>query len=100
MAPPPLVLLSHRVENRALLAEALAVRAGRRVRVTTPQRGDKCKLVEHALANARDALGRRLAESATQRRLLDGLIGAFDLGSAPRRIFYRWKSRSWCAVRP
>ena len=86
MAPPPLVLLSHRVENRALLAEALAVRAGRRVRVTTPQRGDKRKLVQHALANARDALSRRLAESATQRRLLDGLIVAFDLESAPQRI--------------
>lgn len=86
MAPPPLVLLSHRVENRAVLAEALGVRAGRRVHVTTPQRGNKRKLVEHALTNACDALSRRMAESATQRRLLDGLIGAFDLESAPQRI--------------
>ena len=84
--PPPLVLVSHRPAEQALIAEALSVRAGRRVRVTAPQRGPKRKLVAHAAANAEAALGRRLAESASQRRLLEGVAEAFDLEAPPRRV--------------
>ena len=84
--PPPLVLVSHMPAARAVLAEALAVRAGRRITLARPVRGAKRKLIEHALANAREALARRLAESATQRRLLEGLAETFGLDGAPQRI--------------
>jgi len=84
--PPRLVLLSHRVEGQALIAEALGLRAERRVRVVTPARGTKRALVKHAQANAREALARRLAESATQRRLLGGLARLLKLEAAPARI--------------
>jgi excinuclease ABC subunit C len=84
--PPKLVLLSHRVSGRALIEEALSVRAGRRVRVEAPQRGVKHKLVRHAAENARDALERRLAASASQRRLLEGVAELFDLDGTPGRI--------------
>ena len=83
---PALVLLSHRPADAALLAEALSVRAGRKVALTCPQRGDKRKLVEHAQANAREALARRLAESGAQRKLLEGLAGTLGLDAAPERI--------------
>ena len=85
-AAPRLVLLSHEVDGRPLIAEALGIAAGRRVEVRAPQRGDKRKAVAHALANARGALERRLAESASQRRLLAGVAEMFDLESPPRRI--------------
>ncbi len=83
---PRLILVSHDVPNRALLAEALSTRAERRVEIRCPHRGTKSALIEHALANARDALGRKLAESSTQRKLLDALAGRFGLSSPPRRI--------------
>ncbi len=83
---PRLVLLSHPVAQEALLAEALSQRAGHRVDVLRPQRGAKRKLVEGALANARDALARRLSESSAQRRLLEGLAELLGLESAPDRI--------------
>ena len=83
---PRLVLLSHEVEGQALIAEALGIAAGRRVEAHTPRRGDKRKLVEHALANARGALERRLAENASQRRLLGGVAEMFGLDAPPRRI--------------
>ncbi len=83
---PKLILLSHGVAGRKLLAEALATRAGHKVTVSVPQRGEKREIVAHALANAREALGRRLAESATQRKLLDGLAETFDLEDPPERI--------------
>ncbi len=86
MPPPRLVLLSHAVQDQALVAEALGVRAGRKVAVSTPKRGDKRNLVAHALVNAREALGRRMAQSASQRRLLDGLVRILDLEAAPERI--------------
>jgi excinuclease ABC subunit C len=85
-APPRLVLLSHEVPERALIAEALAVRAGRAVELLAPKRGPKLSIVEHALTNARDALGRRLAEGSSQRKLLDGLAAAFGLEGPPRRV--------------
>ncbi|MCZ0737196.1 excinuclease ABC subunit UvrC [Phreatobacter sp. AB_2022a] len=84
--PPSLVLTSHDVEDRELLAEALSTRAGRRVEVAVPKRGEKKDLVDHALQNAREALGRKLAESASQMKLLEGLAAAFGLAKVPRRI--------------
>ena len=84
--PPKLVVLSHAVEGRELIEAALGIRAGRRVRLVRPQRGAKRSLVDHAAANARDALARRLAESATQRRLLAGVAKAFRLDAPPARI--------------
>jgi excinuclease ABC subunit C len=84
--PPRTILLSHRLPNSALVAEALSVRADRRVRLTVPQRGEKRALIDHAAANSRDALNRRLAESATQRKLLEGLAAHLDLEGPPQRI--------------
>jgi excinuclease ABC subunit C len=84
--PPRMVLLSHEIENRALLAEALGTLAGRRVVVAVPARGEKRELVEQALRNAREALGRRLAESASQARLLEALAEALGLEAPPGRI--------------
>ncbi len=84
--PPPLILVSHRLPNHGLIAEALSVHAGRRIRVNAPQRGGKLKLIAHALNNAREALGRRLSESASQRRLIEGLAQALDLEDPPERI--------------
>jgi excinuclease ABC subunit C len=84
--PPKLVLLSHEPADRAVLEEALTSRLGARVYVEIPQRGEKRDLVTHALNNARDALGRQLAEGATQRQLLEGVAECFGLDEAPRRI--------------
>ncbi len=83
---PQLILISHDVPNRELLAEALSTKAERKVDIRVPQRGTKSGVVEHALANAREALGRKLAESSSQRRLLDALAERFSLPAAPRRI--------------
>ncbi len=84
--PPKLILLSHRVDDQDLLAEALSVKAGSKVEVSTPQRGEKKELVAHALTNAREALGRKLADTATQTRLLEGLSTALGLPRVPKRI--------------
>ncbi|WP_454918149.1 excinuclease ABC subunit UvrC [Xanthobacter sediminis] len=83
---PRLILLSHRIEEQALLAEALSQKAGFRIEVAVPQRGEKRDLVDHAMQNAREALGRTLAETATQARLLEGVAKAFGLPKAPQRI--------------
>jgi excinuclease ABC subunit C len=84
--PPRLVLLSHKIEEGELLANALSIKAGFKVEVSTPQRGEKKELVNHALTNAREALGRKLADTATQTRLLDALVSALQLPQPPRRI--------------
>ena len=84
--PPGLVLLSAEVPERALLAEALSARAGHRVEVHVPERGDKRKAVEHALANAREALVRRRVDDARQAELLAGVAAAFGLPAPPERI--------------
>ena len=84
--PPRMVLLSHSIEQGALLAEALTITAGRRVVVAVPQRGEKRELVDHASQNAREALGRKMAESASQAKLLIGIAEAFGLPDPPRRI--------------
>ncbi|MDH7791892.1 excinuclease ABC subunit UvrC [Ochrobactrum sp. AN78] len=83
---PKLVLLSESVEEQSLIAEALSSRASHRVHVNVPQRGEKKELVDHALTNAREALGRRLAETSSQARLLKGLAETFGLPHTPRRI--------------
>ena len=83
---PPLVLLSHDTPDQALLSEALTARAGRKVNVSVPQRGEKRVLVEHVLSNAKDALGRRLAETSSQARLLEQLADTFGLDGTPERI--------------
>ena len=84
--PPSLLLASHDIESRNIVEEALGVRADRRVYVRIPRRGAKRQLIEHAVNNAREALARRLAESASQRRLLEGVARNFGLEAAPERI--------------
>ena len=84
--PPPQVLLSHKPPQQGLIAEALSLRANRRVRLTCPQRGAKRKVVAHARLNAREALARRLAESSSQRLLLERLAALVGLDGAPTRI--------------
>ncbi len=83
---PKLILLSHDIEERTLLEAALSERADRKVSVLVPQRGEKKDLVEHAAANAREALGRELAEASSQRTLLEGFAERFGLAEAPRRL--------------
>ncbi len=83
---PRAILLSHAIEEAELLAEALTARAGRKVSVSVPVRGEKKDLTDHALQNAREALGRRLAETSTQARLLEGFAATFGLEKAPTRI--------------
>ncbi len=84
--PPKLILLSHEIEESALLADALAVKAGFKVEVSTPKRGEKKELIAHALTNAREALGRKLSDTATQSRLLQGMATTLGLPQPPRRI--------------
>jgi excinuclease ABC subunit C len=84
--PPPLILTSVALPEQDLVAEALALKAGRRVEVATPQRGEKRAVVEHAEVNAREALERKLAESAGQARLLEATAALFGLPAPPERI--------------
>ena len=84
--PPRCIFLSHAIEDRALLGEALGVKSGHKVEVAVPQRGEKKELVDHALANAREALGRKLAETQSQQNLLAALAETFGLPKLPRRI--------------
>ncbi|MCO5091114.1 excinuclease ABC subunit UvrC [Bosea sp. (in: a-proteobacteria)] len=84
--PPRLVLLSHPVEEIALIAEALSARAGRKVEVANPKRGERADLMAHAVKNAREALSRKLADNAGQSALLAALGAAFGMESGPRRV--------------
>ncbi len=83
---PRLVLLSHEVETRALLAEALSLRAGHKVEVAVPQRGERRELVDHAAQNGRETLSRKLADAASQEKLLGALSDAFGLDRKIRRV--------------
>jgi len=83
---PRCIFISHEIDDRALLAEALSTKSGYKVEVSVPQRGEKRDLVDHALANARDALARKLAETSSQRRLLELLAETLGLPRVPRRI--------------
>lgn len=84
--PPRLVLLSDEIEDADLLSQALSDKAGRKVRIEVPQRGEKKDLIAGALRNARESLARKMSETATQSRLLSGLAEAFDLDAPPQRI--------------
>ncbi|MCE8512224.1 excinuclease ABC subunit UvrC [Ruegeria pomeroyi] len=84
--PPRQLILSDAIENADLMTEALSEKAGRKVELLVPQRGEKAELVSGALRNARESLARRMSESATQAKLLRGLAEAFDLDGPPKRI--------------
>ncbi|MCB2121454.1 MAG: excinuclease ABC subunit UvrC, partial [Rhodobacteraceae bacterium] len=84
--PPRLILLSHPIEDADLMTELLGDRAGRKVEIAVPRRGEKAELVENAARNARESLARKMSESAAQSRLLEGLAEAFELDGPPRRI--------------
>ena len=84
--PPRQIILSHPVEEPELLAQALGEKAGRKVELLVPQRGEKAELVDSALRNARESLARKMSETATQAKLLRGLAEAFGLDGPPQRI--------------
>lgn len=84
--PPRLVLVSHAIEDTDLMQDALSAKAGRKVEILVPKRGEKAELIEGAARNARESLGRKMAESAAQTKLLRGLADAFDLKSPPERV--------------
>jgi excinuclease ABC subunit C len=84
--PPRQLILSNAIENADLMGEALSGKAGRKVEILVPQRGEKAELISGALRNARESLARRMSESATQAKLLRGLAEAFDLDAPPERI--------------
>ncbi|MFO1175237.1 MAG: excinuclease ABC subunit UvrC [Paracoccaceae bacterium] len=84
--PPRLILLSHPIEDADLMVELLSERAGRRVEIAVPQRGEKAELVENAARNARESLARKMSETAAQSKLLEALAEAFDLDGVPQRI--------------
>ena len=83
---PGLILLSHEIGERELMEEAFATHAGHRVEIACPRRGEKKMLVEHATTNAREAMGRKMAESASQAKLLEGVARVFNLPEPPKRI--------------
>jgi len=84
--PPKQIILSHPVEEPELLAQALSEKAGRKVEIIVPQRGEKAELIDGALRNARESLARKMAETATQAKLLRGVADAFGLENPPQRI--------------
>ena len=83
---PSCIFLSEEIPEHALLAEALSTKSGRKIEIVVPRRGEKRELVEHALTNAREALGRKLAETSSQQKLLRALAETFGLPKMPRRI--------------
>jgi excinuclease ABC subunit C len=84
--PPRQLILSNEIENPDLMVEALTQKLGRKVELLVPKRGEKAELVDGALRNARESLARKMSESATQAKLLQGLAEAFDLPDPPTRI--------------
>jgi excinuclease ABC subunit C len=84
--PPPLLLVNHELQEQALIAEALSLKASKRVEISVPQRGEKRAVVLHAETNAREALERKLAESAGQAKLLEAVAKLFALPATPERI--------------
>lgn len=83
---PRLILANVQPAEAALLAEAFALKSGRKVEISVPKRGEKADLVQHALTNAKEALGRKMAESGAQTKLLAGVCEAFKLDAPPERI--------------
>ena len=84
--PPRQLILSHPIEHEDLMADALSQKAGRKVELLVPQRGEKAELVAGAARNARESLARKMSETATQAKLLKGIAEAFDLDASPQRI--------------
>ncbi len=84
--PPPCLLINHALPEQDLVAEALTLKAGRKVDISVPKRGEKYAVIQHAEINAREALERKLAESAGQARLLEGVAKLFGLDATPERI--------------
>ncbi|MGZ9809408.1 excinuclease ABC subunit UvrC [Pseudoroseicyclus sp. H15] len=84
--PPRLILTNTGLDDPSLMEEALSEQLGRRVQIAVPQKGEKAELVGHAAQNARESLARRMSESATQARLLEGVQEAFGLAAVPRRV--------------
>ncbi len=84
--PARQLILSHPIDNADLMTEALTGKLGRKVELLVPQRGEKAELVDAALRNARESLARKMAETATQAKLLKGLAEAFDLPAPPKRV--------------
>ncbi len=83
---PRLILLSHEIESHKILAEVLSARVGHKVEIAVPQRGERRELVDHAAQNGRETLARKLAESATQQKLLTAMGEAFGIEKPLRRI--------------
>ena len=83
---PRLVLVNVEPTDCQLLSEAFCIKSGRKVEICLPKRGEKKQLVAHALTNAREALGRKMAESSAQSKLLAGVCEAFGLDGQPERI--------------
>ncbi len=84
--PPRQIILSSDIENPDLMADALSGKLGRKVELIVPKRGEKAELIDGALRNARESLARKMAETATQARLMKGLAEAFDLKAPPERV--------------
>ncbi|SCZ09220.1 excinuclease ABC subunit UvrC [Microvirga guangxiensis] len=83
---PRLILLSHEIEDAELMAAALSTKGENRVEIHAPQRGERRQLIEYVLRNAKEALGRRLADTASQQKLLISLGQAFGMEKAPKRV--------------
>jgi len=84
--PAKQILLSHQLAERELIAKALSEKSGHQIKILLPRRGEKIEIVNNAALNAKEALGRLLAETASQKKLLEGVAAAFDLAQAPKRI--------------
>ncbi len=84
--PPRQLILSNEIENQDLMAEALTGKLGRKVELLVPKRGEKAELIDSALRNARESLARKMAETATQAKLMRGVAEAFDLKAPPERV--------------
>ena len=84
--PPRSVILSHDIENADLMKQLLSDKLARKVDITVPLRGEKLELISGALRNAKESLARKMAETATQAKLLRGLADAFELDQPPQRI--------------
>jgi len=83
---PRQVLVTHKLPNAALLSRAFTIKAGCRVSISMPRRGEKRKITDHAASNAKEALARRLSESSAQRKLLEGVQSIFGMAASPQRI--------------
>jgi excinuclease ABC subunit C len=86
MPPPRRILLDRELPDTSLLEEALTERAGRKIAIEAPKRGDRRKLIDQAMRNAEEALDRRLAETTTQGKILRELADTFELADVPKRV--------------